>query len=272
MKSNSMRGLYVLWVMALMVLVMRANPVLAQGTTAGALPSARSLIERHLEAVGGPAALAKITNRVSSGTLLIKPMNIKGSIVSYQALPNKIYTRLEIDQLGVIERGCDGKVFWEKNSLSGPRVMRGEERALMMVLTRMDLRDYATLFEKMETQAMTKVEGEACYEVALTPEGTKRPLTLEFSKETGLLVRMVTNLPSQQGDIVVENLIGDYAKVDGVLVPRQTREKALNVETQIVLTMIKQNVKLDAATFTLPEDVRQAMAKSPGGLSIKLAR
>lgn len=241
-------GLMVLVCLALGSLAARAQQVAPE-----ALPAPESLIERHLEACGGKAALEKITDRVSTGTVLIKPMGITGKVVNCQARPDRFYTRLELDKLGMVERGGDGKVCWEKTAQPGLRIMPDDERMLMNVLMSMDLTEYASMFGAMRTTGAVMAAGEACFEAALTPRGSERPILFDFSKATGLIVRIVTTIPSKDGDITVENLPEAYAKIGDVLVAHQSVEKALGVETRLTLTTIQQNVKLDKSIFRQPD-------------------
>src|SRR5262249_36051553 len=96
--------------------------------TAGAqgLPKAEEVLDKYVEATGGKAAYEKIKNQVLHGTVELGGA-VKGPMVSYHAPPNKMYVEIELQGLGKIEQGTDGKVAWERSALAGARILNGAE-------------------------------------------------------------------------------------------------------------------------------------------------
>ena len=76
---------------AAIALTLWAVPTLAQ--------TADEIIEKHLAATGGRAALAKLSSRVATGTIaLTTPVGeLKGTIEVSQKKPNKTRTLIKID-------------------------------------------------------------------------------------------------------------------------------------------------------------------------------
>ena len=72
-------------------LVLWAAPSLAQ--------TADEIIEKHLAAVGGRAALSKLTSRVATGSIsLSTPVGeLKGTLEVYNKAPNKSRTLIKVD-------------------------------------------------------------------------------------------------------------------------------------------------------------------------------
>src|SRR5262249_8391026 len=69
----------------------------AQRTSA---QTADEIIEKHLAALGGRAALAKLKSRVTTGTITLSlPIGseITGSVETYSQAPNKTRTLIKID-------------------------------------------------------------------------------------------------------------------------------------------------------------------------------
>src|SRR5262245_52525706 len=67
--------------------------------SAAAQQTAEQIIERHLAAIGGRAALTKIRSRLSTGTVSISTPagELPGTIEVLNAVPNKARTLLKVD-------------------------------------------------------------------------------------------------------------------------------------------------------------------------------
>jgi hypothetical protein len=225
------------------------------------LPTGEEIILRAIEASGGMEALAKIKNRVAEGTMEIKGLGIKGKLTVCQARPNKTYTKVQIDGLGTLEQGTDGDVVWELNPMTGPRVVEGEERAAMLLISQFDDANFKELYEKIECVGTEDVGDETCYKVVLTPKEAM-PITEYHSKQSGLLVKQVLTLPHQFGKIEIESVTSDYKKVDGILLPHRTVEKALVVESHATVTGYKHNVELPDDRFDPPAQIKALLKRA----------
>src|SRR5262245_21319392 len=90
------------------------------------LPRAEDILAREAEASGNAAA-RKLKTAVVRGTISVQDM--KGRFAGYHAAPDRYYLEFTIDGLVTQETGVSGDVAWEKNSITGPRVLQGAERA-----------------------------------------------------------------------------------------------------------------------------------------------
>ena len=114
-------------VIAAVALMLWAIPSLAQ--------TADEIIEKHLAATGGRAALSKVTSRVSNGTItLTTPIgDLKGTIELYQKKPNKTRTLIKLDAtaLGggqiVSDQRFDGTIGYVIDSFQGNRDITGDQ-------------------------------------------------------------------------------------------------------------------------------------------------
>ena len=96
-------------------------------------PTGEQVIDRYVEATGGKAAYEKIKSRVITGKMSIPAQGISGDILIHQKAPNLSHTSITIPQIGgKIERGFNGEVGWEKNPMTGSRVLDGEEKQQML--------------------------------------------------------------------------------------------------------------------------------------------
>jgi Protein of unknown function (DUF620) len=234
---------------------------LVQWAQAQSLPKGEEILDKFAEVTGEKDAREKIKNRVEKGTMEIGGVGIKGPLAIYSAAPNKMYFEADLAGFGKVEEGTDGTVAWGTNPATGPRVKEGVERDSF--LRRADFYrdiDWRKQYKKAECTGEEAVEGKPCYKVKLTStDGQER--TQYYDKSTGLLVKATGTEKTEMGDIPVDALIGDYKKVDGVLLPFKVRQKILTNEITITLDKIEHNVKLPENRFDLPNEVKKLAEK-----------
>src|SRR6185369_7323072 len=88
-------------------------------------PTADQILAKYTEALGGAAAIDKMKTRSMKGTWLASNGISLGYEV-YQTAPDRIYTVLNTPKQGVIERGFNGSVGWERGQ-HGLRELEGVE-------------------------------------------------------------------------------------------------------------------------------------------------
>src|SRR5262245_55444623 len=101
--------------------------------------TADDIVEKALTAMGGRAALGKLTSRSSTGTISIATPNgdITGTIELYNKAPNKSRTLVKIDlsSLGlgqvVQDQRFDGTVGYAIDSMNGNRDITGDQLEAM---------------------------------------------------------------------------------------------------------------------------------------------
>ena len=220
--------------------------------TTEALPTVDQIVEKHVQATGGKAAIEKLTSRVMKGTIDIPAMGIKGSTESYAKAPNKFGTNSNIDGIGSFMQGYDGTTAWEQNPMAGYRVMSGSELALVKREAEFysDLK-FKQLYPKAVVKGKQKLGDRDVYLVEATPaEGG--PEQLYYDVQTGLLARRDFVLDSPQGQMPTETYLEDYKEVDGVKIPFTIRQTNPAVSFTIKVTEIKHNVPVDDAKFNKP--------------------
>src|SRR4051812_10833163 len=76
-----------------------ASPA-AQAPPSAALPSARSIIDRYVEAIGGRKAVLAHSSTHASGTMSMPSSGVSGSVEVYAARPNKSFIKLTLGGIG----------------------------------------------------------------------------------------------------------------------------------------------------------------------------
>jgi zinc protease len=240
--------------------------VAAAALTLWAIPSlaqtADEIIEKHLAATGGRAALSKLTSRASIGTItLTTPVgDLKGTIELYQKKPNKTRTLIKLDATAigggqiVSDQRFDGTNGYVIDSFNGNRDITGEQ------LEAMKSGGFPTPFLDYKESGLAvalgnreKVDARDVYMVQLTPKvgpGVKA----FFDAENFMLVRTILtiNVPQLGGPIDQVVDFSDFRDVDGVKIPYVT--KSSNPVQSIVATVteVKQNTEIDDSSFAKP--------------------
>ncbi|MDT7604779.1 MAG: carboxyl-terminal processing protease [Acidobacteriota bacterium] len=206
----------------------------------GVEPQVASVIERYVEAVGGRAALEKITSRVSTGTFEGTSMGVAtgGTVEIIEKAPDKNVILLGVPGVGVMRRGFTGVYGYEQYALVGFREIKGAELDAMRLSSdfrwSLDLKEH---YPKMVLLGRERVgDADANVVEATPPRGF--PSKFYFDAQTGLLLR--------QDSIYFE----DYRAVDGIRIPFRIRSPLITIK----LKDVKHNVAIDDATFAEHKD------------------
>lgn len=227
------------------------------------LPKAETLLDKQVEATGGRAAYEKIRTMVTSGSMEVKGIGMKGTMTAYHGAPNKVLIEINIEGIGTIRDGSDGKVAWTVSSIQGPRIKEGDERA--MELRHADISDalhWRDYYKSVVTEGIEKVDGKDCYKVVMTPkDGEGGPETQYIDKETNLPVKMAVTIKGPMGEIATETLVSDYRKEGDLLMPHKLVQKMAGQEIALTFDNVKFNVDLPKDKFDLPAEIQALLKK-----------
>ena len=242
-----------LWPALVLVCLVGPNILQAQQDK---LPKAEDVLDKYIEVTGGKAAYAKLDNRVTKATMEITGQGLKFSMTIYTAKPNKMYSLVESEVYGKIEKGTDGDVVWETNMVTGPQIKTDQERSFILRAATFDaLVNWRKLYKKAETVGTETIDDKPCYKIVLTPtEGL--PETRYYDLATNLLLKTELSLELPMGTIPMENYTGDYKKVDGILLPHQTRVMVMGQQRVMTIESIEHNVKIPKDRFKLPAEIQ----------------
>ena len=235
-------------------LVLWAVPSLAQ--------TADEIIEKHLAAVGGRAALSKLTSRVATGSIsLSTPVGeLKGTLEVYNKKPNKSRSLIKVDAaaLGggqiINDQRFDGTAGYIVDSFNGNRAITGDQLEAMKnggfptpLLTYKDAGVTAAL------SGREKVGASEAYVIRFTPKSGPGVRVFIDGQSFMLVKTIITvNVPQLGGPIdqVVE--FSDFRDVDGIQVPYTTRSSNPLQTTTATLNDVKHNTQIDDSLFAKP--------------------
>jgi hypothetical protein len=224
----------------------------ASSQAATAAPTLDQVLERYVQAVGGKAAIQKLTSRTMKGAVENPATGETGSLEIYRKAPNKEVSTLNIPSWGLSTRGYNGAAGWTFNPDSGPGDMSAMELAAMKLEADFyrDLR-LKDLFPNMTLTGTEKVgDGEAYVVDAPQPGGSEK---LYFDTRSGLLVRDDVPAETDGGKTTIQSILEDYREVDGVKLPFTVRQNSPDFDFVIKYTEIRHNVPIEDAKFEKPK-------------------
>jgi photosynthetic reaction center cytochrome c subunit len=212
-------------------------------------PQADQLFDKYLKAVGGAAAVDKVTSRVMKGTITFGDRNIPIDIFSKDPEKRISFTHTPD---GDSVTAFDGHEGWLGAPGHPPREMHGPEiEAAAMDADLHFAVHLKQMFSEAKVRGKEKVGDHDAYPVVGQREG-KTPLRLYFDEQSGLLVRLVRFGETPLGRLPTQIDYADYRQVDGERIPfRWTLARPSGLFT-IQVSEVKDNVPVDDAKFAKP--------------------
>ena len=229
-------------------------------------PNVGQILEKYIDALGGKAAIQKISSRASIGVIKVSGVSLSGTVEIYEKAPNKRLVIMKMAGFGAMRKGFNGTVGWIEEPLSdGPRELSGRELAA----TGRDADFYKSirlreLYPRIMFKGMEKVGDRETYLLEAPRAGS--PKRWYFDAQTGLLTRTTSEENSPEGKVINEEFYEDYKTLDGILVPFIIRQSGED-DVTIRLTEVKHNVAIDDSIFNKPaalSDRATSVVNGPG--------
>lgn len=226
--------------------------VVAGGTekeSSAGSPSAEQLLDKYVQALGGAAAIAKISSRVMKGTIEFGEQSMPIDIyakdperrISFAHTPN-----------GDSVTAFDGHEGWLSSPGRPPHFMQGSEIDAASIDADLHLATHLPqMFSAMKVDGHEKMGDREAYVVVGERQG-KTPLKLYFDEQSGLLLRLVRFGETAVGWLPTQIDYTDYREANGIKVPYRWTLARPNGRFTIQLADLKQNVPVDDAKFAKP--------------------
>ena len=225
-------------------------------------PTADDIIEKHLAAMGGRAALAKLESRIATGSIVVttQGMELAGAVEIYVKAPNmaRSYATLDLSQVGgtemTVDQRCDGKTAFARNSMQGDRDITGNQLQNMQNASfPTPLLKYKDAGAKTELAGKDKVGMRDAIVLQYTPKAGSSSRHY-FDAETYLLLRTVmkVDMPELGGEIEQTSDLSDYREVDGVKIPFTMQIVTPAQTVTIRLDKVVHNQSIDESMFARP--------------------
>jgi photosynthetic reaction center cytochrome c subunit len=218
------------------------------------------LLDNYIHALGGSAAIEKVTTRVEKGTTTFhgQPQTVeiftqapdKQSIVRHMSGTESIITTF------------DGQSGWSIAPNRPPREMHDADIAAARIDADLQFPLHIQqIFPELRPEYPEKIADRDAYLLLAIREG-QPPVKLYFDEQSGLLVRMVRYAETPLGRNPTQIDYADYREVDGVQIPfRVTTSQPGNTST-IQFETVQQNAPIDPAAFAKPKPTLPASKQS----------
>jgi photosynthetic reaction center cytochrome c subunit len=227
------------------------EPAATEGTQTKIVggPTADELFEKYLQAVGGSAAIDKVTSRVMKGTITFGDRNVPIDIFSKDPGKRVSFTHTPD---GDSVTAFDGHEGWLAAPKHPVRDMHGPDIDAAAMDADLHLPEHLKdMFGKTEVRGLVKIGDRDAYFVSGDRLG-KTPLRLYFDAKSGLLVRLVRYGNTPLGWLPTQIDYADYRQVEGIKIPFRWTLARPGGRFTIQLTGVRQNVPVDDAKFTRP--------------------
>ena len=219
------------------------------------LPTVDQVLAKYVSALGGEAALRKVTSRVITSTVEMAT-NVRGAGPStfvkqtqYFQAPNRYVATQE-----TTARGFDGTDAWAQAATGAVTIVTGTDLAR----AKRDADFYEPLnlkqeYSRLEVLGVEKVGTRDAVAVRGFPTGDN-PETLYFDTQSGLLLRKAIFNKTPLGNYAIHTDFDDYHEVAGVKIPFQIRVLSISpadtVSTHV--EKVETNIAIDAAKLAKP--------------------
>jgi len=215
--------------------------------------NAQQVLDRAAQAMG-LANASKIRTVQITGTISYPMQGMQGRYEAFYKSPNKLLLKVNIQGIGEIQQGFDGKVGWEKNPITGLRELQGAELAQVRWSAESGAsNDLRKMLRNPKLVGQEKVGNRNAFVItAQTTVGM--PIKVYIDTQRYLLLRMDMEIATPQGKLNTTSFFEDYRRVDGVVYPFTTRQSTAGIEAVVKTERVRHNVPLSDAIFRKPKN------------------
>jgi hypothetical protein len=219
------------------------------------------ILQKYTQALGGEAAIIEIKTRVDKGTLDVPARHMHSTIEIYRKAPDKIVSIVHTPR-GDSSQGYNGSIGWQA---------RGDEVEEVHGDDLTHLKDSAALnpgwdlqknYARVEVTSIAKSNGHDSYCVNAS-RATGAPDQYYFDTQSGLLLRVSTQIDSPLGAIPQDTNYEDYRDVSGVKTPFVNRVVRAEGESIYKWGQIRANIPIEDSRFDKPAEKLKEAPKEP---------
>jgi hypothetical protein len=218
------------------------------------LPTADQVLEKYLQAVGGPVAVAKISDRIQKGTLTV------GS----EHFPVEILAKAPAKRLSTVHfaggdsiTGINGEEGWLSPPGRPVHDMSPSELDSAVVEAEAFFPGrLKQMFNQFRVESKEQVAGRETY-IVMGIRDNRSPVQIYVDTQSGLLLRMLRYTETPLGRNPTQTDFADYREQDGVKVPFRWTISRPSGRFTIQIEQMQQNVPIDDKRFTKPAPAPQ---------------
>jgi hypothetical protein len=219
------------------------------------LPSARSVLDKHVAAIGGREAVLSHSSTFARGTLSMPAAGLTGDLEIFGAKPNRTLLKITLPGVGEVMEGFDGRHGWSISPMTGPMILEGKQ----LEDKRFDSEFYGELrstdrYSSITTVEQTTFEGRPCYKVRLVRKSGGEDIEF-YDVATGLKAGSITTRETQMGTVTGTTVELDYRKFGNLLQPTTVRSEIGGMKQVITITAIEYD-NIPLSVFDLPPGIK----------------
>jgi hypothetical protein len=232
---------------------------LALAATAGAaaaqqFPPAAQVVQKYLQAIGGPAAAARFSSRHVTAEMSMPSQGMTMTLETWTARPNRMLAKVGMGGM-TMASGYDGTTAWATSPMSGPKILEGPELKSALDNANFDNNvDFAKVFPTMETIGERTVDGHACWNVRMVSANGMEVQNC-FDKESGLLVGSIAKQFSAMGEMTADIVMSEYRDFDGLKMPTRMTTSMMGQQLVTTIKSVSHEPVADSM-FALPAEIR----------------
>ena len=215
------------------------------------LPSVEEIENAYEKAIGGQAAIRKLTTLTAKASLAtLQGQTLQVEIV--QKAPDKSLSTITLPNGQVREQAVNGATGWTKTP-RGVNEAEGPGLASMKINARFD-HDLMPVagFANARVAGTDVVNGHDCYVISGRYADHEFSERLYFDKQSGLLLRRVSVQRTALGPLVDSTDYSDYKAVQGVLVAFTTKHSTPQTVLTATLGTVEFNLPVEDSKFARP--------------------
>ncbi len=213
------------------------------------LPTSDQIIDHYIQALGGAAAIEKITSRVENGTESLGEESFRVEIVSKDPEKEAFIRHIPAgDSIMVL----NGQASWSAMPGRPVREIHGAELDANKIESDLHFPLHIKrLFDELRVEYPEKVGDRDAYLISAARNG-QPAVKLYFDQQSGLLLRLVHYADSPLGLVPTQIDYSDYRNTDGVEVPFRRGIAQPGGTSRIQLEQVQQNTPIDDDQFAQP--------------------
>jgi hypothetical protein len=215
------------------------------------MPTVRQLLDNYVRALGGSAAIEKITSRVAKGSTTFHGQSQTVEIFTQSPEKQSIVRHMSGGESVVTT--FDGQSGWSLAPGRPPREMHDADIAAGRMDA--DLRfplHIQQIFPELRLEYPEKIADRDAYLLLAIREG-QPPVKLYFDEQSGLLVRMNRYAETPLGRNPTQIDYADYREVDGVQIPFRVTTSQPGNTSIVQFDEVHQNIPIEPAKFAKPK-------------------
>ena len=217
---------------------------------------ARAIVQRHVEAVGGEAALSAAQPTHMVMTMSMGSPDVVTRMETWKS-GRLFYNRMEAPGMGTTEMGFDGKTAWMLSSQIGAMILDSLPSGST------GPKDYAEELKRLPVcyLGVREFAGRKYEAVRIQgPDGTSG--TMYFNPSTGVMAGMTPdNTPGPPGQMTMS--FEDWKRFGSQWYATRMTTRTADGKELVTRVESVSNEPIDAARFELPAKVRELQTKRP---------